>query len=578
VRGSRIQRRILYSFLAVLLAALVPATILVEKRVGDELRAQVRESLEREALVLAADFERASPAEPDVPAWAAGWEARARARVSVIATDGRVLGDTSVAPSELASLENQALRPEVRDALEGRIGSAARGSTTVGRELMYVAVPVGQPVRAVVRVALPLESASRAVGAGQGAVWLAGLVALAMALAVSLYLARHIARPALAMARATRAMSQGDFDAALPSAGDDELGDLARALGTLKTQLAARIAELRAETEKLRTILNGMTEGVALVQHGTITVANPAFATLIGARDVEGRRPLEAARLPELAEAIAQAGEARKPAERELSVGARTLHVHALPLGEPSSKQAVVMLVDMTEPRRLERLRRDLVANASHELRTPVAAIVGVAETLAAGASEDAEARKSFVDILLRHSTRLSRLTNDLLDLSRLEAGYKPRVEAIAAHASVATVVTALGPRAEARRITLETAVPRELSASADRAALEQILTNLVDNAIKYTPEGGRVRITADARDGKIQLAVEDNGPGIPAVHLPRLFERFYRVDDARSRELGGTGLGLAIVKHLVLANGGEISVESQVGRGSRFVVSLPRA
>ena len=135
-----------------------------------------------------------------------------------------------------------------------------------------------------------------------------------------------------------------------------------------------------------------------------------------------------------------------------------------------------------------------------------------------------------------------------------------------------------IGPRAEARRITLETAVPRELSASADRAALEQILTNLVDNAIKYTPEGGRVRITADARDGKILLAVEDNGPGIPAVHLPRLFERFYRVDDARSRELGGTGLGLAIVKHLVLANGGEISVESQVGRGSRFVVSLPRA
>src|SRR5581483_7994592 len=263
MRGSRIQRRLLLAFLAVLFGALLPATILIERRVGDDVREQVRRALEREAVVLAGDLERAAPAPADVPAWVASWEGRADARVTVIAADGRVLGDSGVQASELASLENHGSRPEVIEALQGRAGSSTRSSATLGQEMLYVAVPAGKPPSQVLRLALPLEQVAETVGKAQGAVWLGGLVAVALAA----FMARRLARPITAMTRAARAMSRGDFDAPLPPPPDDELGELVRSLATLKTQQASRIAELRGETEKLRTILNGMTEGVALIQH-----------------------------------------------------------------------------------------------------------------------------------------------------------------------------------------------------------------------------------------------------------------------------------------------------------------------
>jgi two-component system phosphate regulon sensor histidine kinase PhoR len=320
-----------------------------------------------------------------------------------------------------------------------------------------------------------------------------------------------------------------------------------------------------------------MDEGVALIQDGAIVVANPAFSRLLGAGDVEGRGPLEVSRLPSMAEVVEQAL-AGKDARREVVLGARSLAIQAHPLGPARARQAVLVLIDTTEAKRLERLRRDFVANASHELRTPVAAIVGVADTLMAGAAEDPEARGTFLEILARHSRRLAQLTGDLLDLARMEAGYKPRVESVPVDAALEAVASSLRARAEDKRIQLEVTPAAGLVLQAERAAVEQILTNFVDNAVKYTPDGGRVRLFAAPEREKIRLTVEDTGPGIDAEHLPRLFERFYRVDSARSRELGGTGLGLSIVRHLALANGGDVGVESEVGRGSRFFVDLPRA
>jgi two-component system phosphate regulon sensor histidine kinase PhoR len=444
--------------------------------------------------------------------------------------------------------------------------------------MMYVAVPVGAPPRQVLRLALPLDEVTRAVEQGQAALWLSGLIALTLALVLGTVLAQRLTRPLLAMTAAARAMSRGDFGAPLPSPTRDELGELGRALEALRDQLAARIDQLRSEGTKLRTILHNMSEGVALVQDGAISLANPAFAALLGAgRSVEGRAPLEAVRLPDLAELIDTAVDGHAAAAREVQLGGRSLLLEAHPLGDTQRPQALVVVVDMTEQKRLERLRREFVANASHELRTPAAAIAAVAETLAAGAGEDPEARRSFLDILLRHAHRLSRLISDLLDIARLEGGYRPRIEPVAVTPVVDGVVANLREHAAAKRIDLQGAAPETLVLAAERAAVEQILTNLVENAIKYTSEGGRVRVVGALRDNRVELAVEDTGAGIPAEHLPRLWERFYRVDDARSREMGGTGLGLAIVKHLVLANGGEVRVESEVGKGSRFVVSLPR-
>ncbi len=382
------------------------------------------------------------------------------------------------------------------------------------------------------------------------------------------------------LARATRALTQGDFDIPMPPAADDALGDLQRAWKRMRLVLEEQIVGLRGEVGRQRSILDGMSEGVALLLEGEIVAANPAFAVLIGAAgEVIGKTPLEVARLPELAEVIEESVRRGVEVVRELQAEPRTLRVAARPLGA-AQRQTVVVLLDMTNARRIERLRRDFVANASHELRTPVAAILGAVETLAAGAAEDADARASFIAILERHARRLTRLTADLLDLARLEAGYRPRAEIVPVQVVLDAVIPLLSPRAAEKNIELgiRSSPPAHgpFAIAAERAAVEQVLSNLVDNAIKYTPAGGRITVEAQVRDGQVELAVADTGPGISAEHLPRLFERFYRVDNARSRELGGTGLGLAIVKHLVAANGGEVHVESEVGRGTRFSVRLP--
>jgi two-component system phosphate regulon sensor histidine kinase PhoR len=379
------------------------------------------------------------------------------------------------------------------------------------------------------------------------------------------------------LARATRALAQGDFEVALPHAADDELGDLQRAWKRMRLVLEERVLDLDAEVGRQRLILDGMAEGVALLGNGEIQAANPAFARLIGASgDVIGKTPLELARLPELTEAIDDSIQSHAEVVRELHVETRILRVAVRPFGHDHPRQMVVVLLDMTEARRLERLRRDFVANASHELRTPVAAILGAVETLAAGAAEDVEARASFLQILERHAQRLTRLTADLLDLARLEAGYRPRAEIVPLRVALDAVIPTLAPRAREKSIELTSRLlppDGEFELLAERAAVEQVLTNLVDNAVKYTPVGGSITVVGELKGDHVEISVADTGPGISAEHLPRLFERFYRVDDARSRALGGTGLGLSIVKHLVAANGGEIEVASAVGRGTRFTV-----
>ncbi len=580
VAAKRIQQRLLVAFLGVVVAVLIPAAAMLDSWIGESVRELERDSLSREARTLAAELGRANP--PDVADWVA--HVASTARVTVIDRDGRVIGDSDVPASALSAVENHASRPEVQAAFAGGIGVAERRSATVSRYLLYVAVPVPAddmkaPPARVLRLALSLDTVASTVGRAHFAVWLAGLMALVLALLLGTTLSRWLTRPILAMTRAARAMSHGDFEVVLPVPGDDELGDLVNTLDTLRNQLAARLTELRGEGRKLRAIINGMSEGVALVQDGVISVANPAFARLVGlGSDAEGRAIRDAVRVPAVGDAIESSLATRTAVSREVQIAGRALVATIDPLGDPPAKQAVVVLIDVTEPKRLERLRREFVANASHELRTPVAAIVGVAETLAAGAADDPEARSSFLEILMRHAQRLSRLTSDLLDIARLEAGYKPRVEVVEVERAVEAVLGTLQVKAEPKTITLEKKQPMEQRVSAERAAVEQIITNLVDNAIKYTPAGGRVSVRAETRGGRVRVIVEDTGPGIPKEHHARLFERFYRVDDARSRDLGGTGLGLAIVKHLALANGGDIAVESEVGKGSRFIISLPVA
>ncbi len=449
--GRSIQERLLLAFIALVVCTLLPLVALLHRSVGQDARALVQASLERETLVLASELDRAPP--DDVAAWVMRVSRPAAARLTVIAPDGRVLADSEVPAEGLALLENHAARAEVAAALAGRLGSARRRSATQSRDLLYVAAPVGSPPRWALRLALPLDQVDEIVGRARTAVWLAALAALVLAILLGATLARRMSRPLVAMTQAARAMSHGDFGAPLPEPSGDELGELVHALETLRSQMAARLDELRDEGKKLRTILNGMDEGVALIQDGAIVIANPAFSRLLGANalGVEGaRQPLEVSRLPSMAEVVEKAL-AGKEARCEVLLGARSLSVQAHPLGQARTRQAVLVLFDTTEAKRLERLRRDFVANASHELRTPVAAIVGVADTLTAGAADDPEARQSFIEILSRHARRLEHLTADLLDLARMEGGYKPRVESVPVDAAIEAVVSSAALRAPKR-------------------------------------------------------------------------------------------------------------------------------
>jgi two-component system phosphate regulon sensor histidine kinase PhoR len=377
-------------------------------------------------------------------------------------------------------------------------------------------------------------------------------------------------------------MAGGDLATRARAAGDDELAALGAALDALATSLSGTLAQLRAERDLQLRILEGMQEGVLVTdENAHIVLVNPTLRSMLLLRgDVLGRHVLEVVRVADLDALLATARETREPAQGEIEIGGikpRRLLVHASAL-EGEDRGLLAVFVDVTDVRRLESLRRDFVANVSHELRTPVAAVLSATETLRTGALKDPAAAERFLAIVERNATRLQALIEDLLELSRLDAReYAVRKERVVVDALVGVVVSLFRERAEKKRIELASDVPSPSPVvETDPRALEQILGNLIDNAIKYCPAGSRVTVRVTGDEADLCLAVQDNGPGIAARHLPRLFERFYRVDAGRSREVGGTGLGLSIVKHLAEALGGAVTVTSAPGSGSTFTLTLP--
>jgi two-component system phosphate regulon sensor histidine kinase PhoR len=511
-------------------------------------------------------------------------------RVTLVAHDGRVLADSGVTREELARLENHATRPEVRTALAGDVGRDVRTSATVAEPLFYVGVPVTDAgrVTAVLRLALPLSVVSDSHSAIGRVLLGGGLVALATAAGIGLFVSRRITRPVVEMERIARRMSEGDFRARAPVRSTDEIGSLARALNVLAGRLRDKIDDLEHEHAKVTTVLDTMVDGVIAVDaHDDVLLLNQPARAMFGVPPERGERKplLEVVRNADLHAIVrlARGGGERSALSREIALGdpPRALEVHAMPLRLGAGPLGVVMVLhDVTELRRLERVRTEFVANVSHELRTPLTAILGYVETVLAGALDRPEDGRRFLEIVHRHSERLGRLLNELTDLSNIELGKVTLAFAPTRLAEVTESVAAiLRGRAEANGVSLAVDVSPALPpAHADHDRLQQILINLVDNAIKYTPRGGRVTVAGREVDGGIEIAVTDTGIGIPPADVPRVTERFYRVDKARSSELGGTGLGLAIVKHLVQAHGGELSIASAPDRGTTVRVRLPRA
>jgi len=477
--------------------------------------------------------------------------------------------------------------PEIQAALEGRPTAVIRPEPLSGETRIFAAAPVKAEgaIIGAVQVSVPrlwLDRALEKVWMALGEALLAGVVA---ALLLGAWRTRALAAPVLELARAARRISAGDLTARVAVRGRDEIGQLAGTFNAMAEQLRQKLAAVSEERNKIEAIISSMSDAVVAVdREGTILLLNRAAEDLLGLpQTARGRRLADVLGEHPFRRSIEAAAQDRRDVAEEFSphpLDDRTLDVHATPLGGPEGDNAgaVAVVRDVTDLRRAERLRRELTANVSHELRTPLTSIKGFAETLLGGAMADEAACRRFLTIIDGEAARLMKLVDDLMDLSRLESravSMEPaefRVDEL-----VAEALSRMRPQADRHRIALRARTVPAI-ALADRDRVLQVLTNLLDNAIKFTPEGGTVDVSVTSPPTGAVVSVTDTGRGIPADDLPRIFDRFYRVDRSRSREAGGTGLGLAIAKHIVEAHGGRITVTSRVNAGSTFTFTLPLA
>jgi len=565
--------------------AVAVVTLLIGRVEREWLLARDVRDLARSARHAAADVAEATRRGGlDAPALAASLGKSFERRVTLIDAQGRVLGDSDVPRERLATVENHAGRPEVRAALGGGVGSQVRTSATVGRPFLYVAVPAAGPGPvAVVRVAEPLAAFAE-MSASLRRIFIVFAVATLVILLLVLYWlsGREGARVAQLERTAAR-LGRGDLEARALERPDDELGRLGRAMNAMAADLRDRVEALERERDEREHILAHMTDGVALIDADDHVVhANRRMVEILGATPPAPGTPLaELARSPGLVELVGDARGASRPVETELRLWTpqpRVARASATRLDSGGRGAVLLVLHDLTEIELLNRVRQDFVANVSHELRTPLTSIRGYAETLLEGGLEDAEHRQGFVSVIREQAERLGALVEDLLSLAQLERpGAAPRRDEFDLREAAARQTAAFRARAEKGGLALGLEAGPPVPLHGDRRLIEQVLANLLDNALKYT-ERGSVTVRVGARDGVAWCEVEDTGAGIPEDDQPRVFERFYRIDKARSREKGGTGLGLSIVKHVVLQHGGEVSLRSKPGQGSLFRFEIPRA
>lgn len=560
---------------------------LAERRLRASELKQIAHSLEQKAqlvreLVGVIPFDPENVAALDSIADRA--ESAAGARVTLIDRSGVVVGDSNVPLSKLPLGDNHADRPEVRAATAGQVGTSTRRSETVGRDLFYLAIPATSSRGGVVRLAIDLSDRDAVISEFRRALILAGGVGLCSALAFSFVLSWLSLRPLREMRRVADAIAGGDLDSRLTLRPIEELGGISAAINQMAAQIRQRVDDLTREKEQLQAVLNGMVEGVLVLDNtGRVMLANARlreFYDIDG--EVVGRSVLEVVRDSEVDALVAEASVTDETVTRLVErIGAdhRSFWVHAIrfPAKAGPRSGTVAVFRDVTETIRLESVRRDFVANASHELRTPVAAIRGFAETLRCAEGLSETDRESYLEIIDRHATRLGNLVSDLLELSKIEGGESPsQIEYVDLGRIAETLVSDSRELFEARGLEIALDVDAPVMAWARAEDVERVLTNLVGNAANYTDPGGRIAITIEADSGSVRMRVADTGIGISKADQERIFERFYRVDATRSRAVGGTGLGLAIVKHLVAKMGGEIAVESALDRGTTFTVTLP--
>ncbi len=512
---------------------------------------------------------------------------RSRTRITVILFDGTVIGESQ---SDPADLENHADRPEIRAALDGTIGQSIRSSPSLKKPMMYVGVPVtendGTPV-AVIRTAMDLAYIGYELGSIYGRIIVGGLIVAGIAAILSLIISRRIARPLEELKAGAERFAQGDLSVRLPLSDTEELGGVAESLNRMAQQLDDQFRTITEQRNEVEAILSSMVEGVLAVDTSERIISmNQAAARLLGVdpAEVEDRVIQEVVRHPALQEVVAKALAAEAIVEREIILHGhedRYLQAHGSALCDSQGNRmgALVVLYDITRIRRLENLRREFVANVSHELRTPITSIKGFVETLQDGAMEAPEDRNRFLGIIGKQADRLNAIMEDLPLLAGLEQGRDKAVimeDEGELGEVLQSAIQSCSPNATKRSINLALDCDPNIKTRMNSALLEQAIVNLIDNAIKYSNPETQVDVLGHRDGGEIIISVRDSGCGIDSKDQPRIFERFYRVDKARSRKLGGTGLGLAIVKHIAHVHGGWVGVESKLGEGSTFSIHIP--
>jgi two-component system phosphate regulon sensor histidine kinase PhoR len=566
---SRIFLKLTLSALLLIIVATIIVDFTIRSAWEDSLRNEIQLSLTQKTLMFANQVQDAH--NPDLKNLAAETTKAAQARVTVIDRSGKVLVDSDANPDRM---ENHATRPEFQAALANQTGSNSRVSHTLGIEFLYVAAPVKDGA---VRLAYPLSAIRSTTAQVRLKLIEASLLALLISMLLAALVAQSIARRLTKITGFAGQVASGDLTARIADSGSDEITQVATALNKTAQRLQASFSELENSRKHLETLLNSMQEAVVAVSaEKKIRWLNGSMARLLPFGSHIGKPLLQVIRDPELLKALSESmGKGIVFTTRVTTlVPNQIFQVTTAPLPDGG---AVAVLHDLTEIERVEKTRRDFIANVSHELRTPLTSIQGYAETLLdSNAGVNGNSRE-FVEIIKKNAARMSRLTEDLLTLARVESGErKLELRPVPANSLLEDALHSFRAMAwnQAVELHIEHSIPGEVLADAD--AIHQVFSNLIDNAIKYAAAGGKIMLGADANENTVEFYVRDFGPGIAAEHQPRIFERFYRVDKARSRESGGTGLGLAIVKHIVLNHGGQVRVESELRHGATFFFTLP--
>jgi two-component system, OmpR family, phosphate regulon sensor histidine kinase PhoR len=507
-------------------------------------------------------------------------------RFTVILPSGKVAGDSEEDP---ALMDTHLDRPEFIQALNNPFGMSVRYSRTLAQNMMYVGVRIikNNRILAVVRASIPITSIEALIRNIRNEIALGGVIIALFAAILSLAISRRITRPIEEIKRTAESISHGNFQARSQVNQSDEIGSLSDAINQMAAQLRDRIDTVMQQRNEIEAMLSSMIEGVIAVdEEEHIISMNEAAAAMFSCdvATVKGRSIQEVVRNTVLHDFVKKALTSQEPVERDIVLYSdieRIISAHGTVLqgGDEHRVGALIVLNDVTRLWRLENIRRDFVANVSHEIRTPITAIKGFVETLRDGSVKDPKESKRFLGIVEKHVDRLEAIIEDLLSLSRIERGAEG--EHIKLHVGrirdvLITAIQVCEIKATPKNITIELSCSDELKAAINPALLEQAVVNLIDNAVKFSDEGSTILIKAAQINGQINISIHDQGCGIEKEHLPRLFERFYRIDKARSRHMGGTGLGLAIVKHIAQAHGGRVSVESTPGKGSTFSIYIP--